>query len=127
VPSDLLDGAHESLRAGLGLGGHAGDRDLLEAVALGEMAEGGMAGDDRAPGAARETRLELGVELAQAPPEPACLRGPGENLADPPRHRLVFDGVEPDVWVVAALDLPQEVESRSARAFRGFLQGGLEA
>ena len=48
----------------LGLGRESGDRDLLQPVAVGEVAERGVAGDDLTTLAVGEAALELAVEPA---------------------------------------------------------------
>jgi hypothetical protein len=126
VLTDLRDHPHQVLRAGLGFGRETGDGDLLQAIALGQIAEGGMARDDRAPRAGLEPRLELGIEPAQAPPERARLRGASEDLADPRRHRLVPERIEPDVRVIPGRHALQKVDLPPARACGSLLEGRLE-
>ena len=60
-----LDDVRELLRRRLRLRRQAGDRNLMQAVALGEVAERGVTGDDVLPVAVRKTRSVRAVQRAQ--------------------------------------------------------------
>ena len=78
--------AHDVLqlaRGRLGLRRDAGDRDLLEPVPLGEVAERCVARDDLVALAVGEAAAELAVEGAQPRREALGLGATVELLADP--------------------------------------------
>ena len=55
-------------RLRLGLGGEPGDADLGQPVALGEVAEGVVAGDDRGAGAVGQARAQVAVQCGEPVP-----------------------------------------------------------
>ena len=63
--ADLRGELVQALWAGRGVGGQAVDTDLLEAVTLRQMSEGGMVDDDGATRAGAQARAELGVQGRQ--------------------------------------------------------------
>ena len=87
------------LGARLGLGVDPGDRDLVQVVARGEVAERRVARDEVAPGAVCEPVPVDGVERKHPRGELVRLRGPAEGRADPLHDAREQDRVEPDVRV----------------------------
>ncbi|GAB4007963.1 hypothetical protein GCM10029992_63150 [Glycomyces albus] len=107
---DVLGDLGHALRGGLLVGAQAGDGDLVEAEAVGEVAEGGVGGDDVVAGAGRQALgvlllecLQFGVEFADAVEEVLVALGvdPRQLAADELTDRAVAPRVEPDVGVGA--------------------------
>ena len=94
-----------------GVGARPEERDLFEAVAAGEIAEGGMAAIEERPGAAGpEPGAEFAVERFErgpvsARPVPESGRAgriePGHEIGDEVDDPGVEDGIEPDVRIDA--------------------------
>ena len=103
MPAIVLEVARRRLH----LGREAGDRDHLEAVAVGEVAEGVVGGDELAPVAVGEPGAILPVERTQLGGELPG-RGLASQLRADPLHDLSEPhGVEPDMRVRAAVLLAQ--------------------
>ena len=96
-----VDERREAARRGLGLGREPVERNLLEAVARGEVAEGGMARDDLAALAVARGRCRnspsSALEPARRADRAAALRI--ERRRRSPRDRRVPHRVEPDVRI----------------------------
>ena len=124
-----LDLSHDSLevaRGRLGLWCDAGERDLLEAVAVGEIAERGVARDDLLPVTPGEAALEVGVEHPQ--PGHKGLRWSLERIADASRLLGVAERIEPDMRISGDQVQPlEEIELLAVRTVHGSLEAGLEA
>ena len=71
----------------------------MEAVALREIAERRVTGDDVLPGAVREAASVVAVELPKLCDEVCCMRGLWQRPGDPAHDALEEDGVEPHVRV----------------------------
>ena len=118
-PSSRACGGRARRRAGarvrrLGLGREPLDRDLLEAVALGQVGEGLMARDDLVPGAVRQAAPVLAVEPVQPRDQPfrrAAVRA--ERRPDAVDDQRVAERVEPDVRVAVSSRRPG-VSSRAS-------------
>ena len=105
-----------------GVGSASGETPVIatccEAVALGQVAERGVARDDLVTLAVGEAGAELAVERGQPGRERLRLAGAVELLADPPGDRGVADRIEPDVRVDAVLRPPRPRGSRPRRGGR---------
>ena len=121
--------SHELLevaRGRLGLRRHPGERDLLEAVAVGEIAERSVAGDDLLPGTPGEAALEVRVEHRQAGHK--GLRWSLERIADASRLFGVAERIEPDMRISGDQVQPfKEIELLAVRTVHGPLEAGLKA
>ena len=129
----LLNFSHDSLevvRGRLRLWRQPGDRDLLEAVSVGEIAERSVARDDLLPVTPGETALEVRVEHHQ--PGDKGLRRTLERIADASRLLGVAERIEPDMRIDAIVSGDQvqplkEIELLAVCAVHSSFEVGLEA
>ena len=77
------------------------DRDLIQAVALCEVSECGVARHDLSPFAIRETDAVRAVERPQGGEQRPCVHRSGERAADPADDSLEQDRIEPHVRIGA--------------------------
>jgi hypothetical protein len=86
-------------RLRLGLRAQSRDRDLLEAISLGEIGECLVARDDLATLAIRQALAVFGVQILEPRDEPRGSVLRAESLADPLDDLRVAQRVEPDMRV----------------------------